>query len=213
MELTITKFIHSCLLIEYDGRKILVDPGEYSLFYADAILATGKMREIIITHDHADHFSLEFVKQLAAASPEARITTTNSVVNHLQATGIQNITIESSEDIKTFPARHEDISFAMAPDNVGVHILDKLTHPGDSHSFTESKQILAMPMTAPWGSMKHAVDKILELRPEKVIPIHDWHWRPEALAGIYGWYKQEFQKHDIEFIIPTEGEPFTVLLA
>lgn len=210
MALTITKFTHSCLLIEHEGRRILTDPGVYSQFYADAIQANGKVKEIIITHEHPDHFSLDFVRQVVADSPEVRITTTQVVANQLLAAGIQNVTTAASDDIVSFAARHEDVSFASAPDNIGVHLLGVLTHPGDSLEFVETKQILAMPMTAPWGSMHAALDKILELKPKFVIPIHDWHWRPEALKSSYGMYKQELAKEGIELIIPTEGEAFTL---
>lgn len=211
MTLTITKFTHACLLVVHEGRRILIDPGEYSLFYADAVQAIGKLKEIIITHEHADHFSLDFVRQMVGYSPEAQITTTQVVADQLRTAGIQNVTIEPSPEIISFPAKHEDAVFhGPGPDNIGVHLLDVLTHPGDSHSFTETKPILAMPMTAPWGSMRQSVDKILELKPKKVIPIHDWHWRPEVLKEYYTRYQQAFAEQGIDFIVPTDGEAFTI---
>ena len=85
------------------------------------------------------------------------------------------------------------------PDKIGVHYLDKFTDPGDSHSFTETKAILALPVQAPWGSKIAAINLALKLQPKYIIPIHDWHWRDEAREQSYNDLEKLFADKGITF--------------
>ncbi len=97
-----------------------------------------------------------------------------------------------------------------SPDNIRFSIGNILTHPGDSYQFSDSTAVLAMPMIAPWGSLVDGLTKILEVRPKKVIPIHDWHWKDSAKAAIYPRVTEYLRERNIEFIIPETGKPFEV---
>lgn len=118
---------------------------------------------------------------------------------------------EEADGIVFFDSPHESVAPLFAqPEQVGVHYLDALTHPGDSHSFKESKQILALPVTAPWGSTIRAVNLALELKPQYVLPIHDWHWSEAARKQMYQGLEQAFEKHDITFISLDTGVPVVI---
>jgi L-ascorbate metabolism protein UlaG (beta-lactamase superfamily) len=91
-----------------------------------------------------------------------------------------------------------------------VHYLDKLSHPGDSHSFSETKEVLALPVQAPWGSARDAVKLGLKLKPTYIIPVHDWHWNPEARKALYQAMEEVFDAAGITFISPIDGEPFVL---
>lgn len=212
MALTLTKFNHSCLLVQEDGgQNALFDPGEFSLEFKDTLLdSLDNLDELIITHEHFDHFSVEFVRAITTKFPQVHITAPQPVVSQLADSGVYEVTPESSESITVFTAPHEDVPFGDGPPNIGVHFKDLLTHPGDSHSFHETKLILAMPMTAPWGSMTGATKKILELKPKYVLPIHDWHWRPDLLASIYGFLKPQFEAAGVELLVPEDGQPINI---
>ena len=56
MEVTITKLVHACLLVETDGSKILIDPGIFTLQDErfDFSMVEGVDR-ILINHEHAEH--------------------------------------------------------------------------------------------------------------------------------------------------------------
>lgn len=61
----ITKFPQSCILIETNGQKILVDPGKTK--FEDKFLKYWKTANIIlVTHRHGDHFNAEALKKLSA---------------------------------------------------------------------------------------------------------------------------------------------------
>ena len=204
----ITKFMHACLLVEADGRVGLIDPGNYSwdsgLFDLSKI---DQIDDIIITHEHPDHMHLPFIEAVVAKFPKANIITTQSAKQKLESQGISGVTSESNEFIEFFVANHESVEpLFTAPQNIGVNYMDKLSHPGDSHHFDASKQVLALPITAPWGTVAMAAELGIKLKPEYIIPIHDWHFRDEARAGIYGMLESFFSQHGIKFIKPVDGQ-------
>ncbi len=204
----ITKYVHACLLVEDEHGVTLLDPGIYSynsgLIDIDALPAIST---VVITHEHVDHFYMPFVEALIAHSPELVILTTESIATQLQGKVSVTVNTESFGPFELFESTHEPLPMGNAPENIGVHYASVLTHPGDSHGFSISKRVLAMPMTAPWGSMTNAVKRIIDLRPSIVIPIHDWHWRPEALANMYAGIKTVLEDEHIDFKIPVNGEP------
>lgn len=59
----ITKYPQSCLLIESQNKKILVDPGNLS--YEDSFFNDWKDVDLIlITHRHNDHCHEEVIKEI-----------------------------------------------------------------------------------------------------------------------------------------------------
>jgi L-ascorbate metabolism protein UlaG (beta-lactamase superfamily) len=205
----LTKFVHSCLLVESEKGTVLFDPGVYSQESVD-IAALPELNYIVITHEHADHFHMPFLEALIQHSPSLAILTTKSVAAQLEGKVSVEVHTEAFTDFEIFTSPHESIPTGPAPENIGVHYAGVLTHPGDSHSFSETKRVLAMPMTAPWGSMSAATNKIIALKPEVVIPIHDWHWRPEALSGMYERLKELLEKEGIDLKVPVDGETLEV---
>ncbi|MDB5185372.1 MAG: hypothetical protein JWN38_1180 [Candidatus Saccharibacteria bacterium] len=208
----ITKFKHSCLLVEMPepvNRTALFDPGMMSESVLD-IEALEFLDDIIITHSHGDHFSLELVKKLVAKFPQVRITAPDDVIAALSNENI-TATDEETDGIVFFDSPHEDVSpLYPQPEEIGVHYLDSLTHPGDSHSFSETKTILALPVTGPWGSVIKAVQLALTLKPAYIIPIHDWHWSEEARQSTYNELERTFQAQGITFLKPETGEPLVI---
>lgn len=206
----ITKLVHSCLLVEMPApinRTALFDPGVMGNVDADSL---QYLDDIIITHGHADHFDLEVVKKLVAKFPDVRITAPDEVVQQLNSESIP-ATSAASEGIVFFESPHENVQpLYPQPQEIGVHYLDKLSHPGDSHSFQETKAILALPVTAPWGSMIKAAQLGLELKPRYIIPIHDWHWNDDARKGSYEHLEKLFGDAGITFIKAVNGEPFVL---
>jgi L-ascorbate metabolism protein UlaG (beta-lactamase superfamily) len=202
----ITKFIHSCLLVEIPDRVALFDPGMMS-GVALRIEALSRLDDIFITHGHGDHVSVPLVKQLVAKFPQVRITTTNQVVEQLRAEGIAAGNTPP-EGVTLFNSPHEEVRpLYDYPEEIGVHYLDLLSHPGDSHSFTETKPILAMPVTAPWGSAVRAIQLALELKPRYVLPIHDWHWSDEARQAMYDDMERVMGQMGITFMKLETGQP------
>ena len=171
MDVTITKLMHACLLVEANGKRILLDPGIFTHQDErfDLSMVEGVDR-VLITHEHADHVNVDLVRGVLERSSDAVVETTESLVAILAAEGIEAV----AEGTSQFAAPHERIPIGPGPQNTGFHVEGVLSHPGDSHSFVESMPILAMPFTAPWGSLVGGVDRTRLVNPRFVIPIHDW---------------------------------------
>ncbi len=205
----ITKYIHACLLVETDDRVALFDPGSMS-YSAFPLNSLNQLDDILITHIHQDHIHMPFIKDLVAKFPNVRITSTPQVVELLKGEGIKAQT-NPPEGVEFFEAPHESVEpLFPAPEEIGIHYLDKLTNPGDSHSFKESKDILALPITAPWGSSIRALNLALELKPKFVIPIHDWHWNEEARHQMYDGYAAVLAKANIKLFKMETGQAIEV---
>jgi L-ascorbate metabolism protein UlaG (beta-lactamase superfamily) len=171
MDVTITKLVHACLLIETAGRRTLVDPGSFT--WQDNRFHLGLVEgvdRILITHEHPDHVSVDLVREALERSNDAAVETTASLRTILAEHSIEATT----EGTPQFAAPHERIPIGPGPANVGFHVAGAVSHPGDSHSFAETMPILAMPFAAPWGSVTSGADRTRLVRPRYVIPIHDW---------------------------------------
>lgn len=206
-DMKITKYVHSCLLIETPESAAIIDPGVFSwesgLLVVDALT---RLDDIIITHEHPDHMHLPFIKALTARFPKARITTNPAVAAVLKEAGFTNVYTQSGQYAELFETAHESTEpLGPTPEHTGVHYAGQLTHPGDSHHFTETKDILALPVTAPWGTLMRAAELGASLHPRYIIPIHDWHWNDSARASCYSRLEAFFQGRGIQFIVIQDG--------
>ena len=205
----ITKYVHSCLLVE-DGERVgIIDPGQFSwesgLFSVERL---GQLDDIIITHEHPDHMHIPFIQALLATFPKAHLTANPSVVAKLQEQGIMADS-ESRNGVELFVIAHEPLApLGEVPENQGVQYLGRLTHPGDSQHVSAAKDILALPVTGPWGSLVQAAALGTALKPRFIIPIHDWHWNPAARGQAYDRLAAYFEPLGIQFVKPADGVPF-----
>jgi L-ascorbate metabolism protein UlaG (beta-lactamase superfamily) len=208
----ITKLGHSCLLVETSeagvGRTALFDPGVFSKVTLSSIKS---LDDIFITHMHTDHMDVAVVQKLVKKFPKVRVLAPPEAVEKLQQSGVVQATSEPPGGVQLFLSPHEDLSpFGTPPQEHGIHYLGKLSHPGDSHHFTETMPVLALPVTAPWGSMLRAAAVGQALKPRYIVPIHDWHWRTEAREQAYETLEQFFGTQGITFVKPVDGQPFTL---
>jgi len=194
--------------VEDQGRVGLIDPGMFSL--GSGLLETNtltQLDDIIITHEHPDHLHLPLLKGLVTKFPHARIFADPSTAIKLRALGYTNIQTESQPGVDLFACNHEPTEpLGPAPKNIGVHYLGRLTDPGDSHHFPTCKDILALPITAPWGTLTRAAELASELEPKYVLPIHDWHWNVAARQQTYDRCETFFNGLGIKFIKLVDGE-------
>ena len=208
----ITKFTHSCLLIETEGRAAMFDPGIYSRLDVASI---QRLDDIFITHEHPDHMHVEHIKNLRARFPAVRITAPPSAQILLQQGGITSVQTDPPEGVRFFDAPHEGISplgMMDPPQEYGLHYLDILTDPGDCHHFIGTMPVLALPLTGPWALTVEAVRVALAVRPKYILPVHDWSWRDEARRQMYDRLEQRFEEEGIKFFKLADGDTIEVML-
>ncbi|HEX7368172.1 MAG TPA: hypothetical protein VF261_00765, partial [Candidatus Saccharimonadales bacterium] len=63
-----------------------------------------------------------------------------------------------------------------------------------------------------WGSTVKAVEVALALKPQHIVPIHDWHWNDAARESAYDSLERLFAQQGITFHKMTTGEPITIEL-
>ncbi|MEK7551280.1 MAG: MBL fold metallo-hydrolase [Patescibacteria group bacterium] len=204
----VTKFIHSCLLIEIDSKKILIDPGVYTANSNSLDLNLINMLDyLLITHEHADHMHIPLVKEIVRMFPNIKIITNNSVKKILGEERINSF-ITGDDLIKIEDTRHEKVFGINPPENLLFNIGNFLTHPGDSHSFENTNKVLALPVQAPWCSLTEAVNLAEKLKPEIILPIHDWHWSYDARSSFYQRLEDYFKNLGIKFIPLIRGKEY-----
>jgi L-ascorbate metabolism protein UlaG (beta-lactamase superfamily) len=179
----IQKYFHSCLLIEENGKRLLIDPGHYSFDRGGLLEKSPKIDVILVTHEHGDHCSLPGIKKLFERDSPTVICNSETSIqleNEGVRTKIINIpeTIEISGFIVTsVVSLHDPASLNPPPLSNGFYINHRLFHPGDSFSFAENlvnaPDVLALPVIGGWGTTLKSLETGLKIKPKHLIPIHD----------------------------------------
>jgi len=204
----ITKLGHCCLLIETKGKRILTDPGSYTV---DAHSKLQHIDFILYTHEHFDHFHLDSVKILLEKNPQAAVYANSSVSDLLSQASVAHTLVHDGENFllgdvpltgigELHAVMHSSIPQSS---NIGFYIDERLWYPGDA--FTDPKkavEILALPVSGPWMKIGDAIDYAILVKPRVAFPVHDGtrfgsaHALPARLLPNYG----------IEFVPMTEGD-------
>lgn len=203
----IKKYLHSCILVEKNGKRLLVDPGWFS-FVEERIKPEdiGPVDVIVLTHSHPDHFYPDALKKIIALQ-QTRIITHAELGVLLDKEGLAWEAIQEGETkgcagfrITALHGPHEKLPLPC-PQNCAYYIDDTLLLPGDSYNVEglDHCDVLALPVAGPWSRLADGVDFAKALRPRIVIPIHDWIIKDIFLERIYGMCRAVFAKEGIQF--------------
>ena len=168
----ITKYEHSCLEINEEQTRILIDPGEFT----KSITNLNSVDAVVITHIHSDHFDRVFLQNIYKLNPNLKIFTVSQVANEITNLPVEVIQANDIRQIKNctlefFGGEHE---FYNDFENIAVLVNNKLFHPGDSYTVPGKPiEILAAPASAPWLRVKEAGEYIANCKPKIVLPIHN----------------------------------------
>jgi L-ascorbate metabolism protein UlaG (beta-lactamase superfamily) len=199
----ITKFTHSCVRFELEGRVLVVDPGIWSepgaLIGADAVL---------VTHEHVDHVDVLRVASLGVpvyAPAEARIDTLGL--------GLRVTPVSAGESfdaagftVHAVGGRHATV-YAGQPDcaNLGYLIEASAYHPGDSLAVPDAPvHTLFVPVQASWLKTAEAIDFVRAVRPTVAVPIHEGQVNERGLSALNGWMA-ESAGHGYRWLAPRES--------
>jgi L-ascorbate metabolism protein UlaG (beta-lactamase superfamily) len=208
--LIIQKLADSCVRVDIGDHSALIDPGFYT-WEQDALDLTSMPApdRLLITHNHPDHLSIEFVEALVAAHPSMVIETNEEVAADLADAGIGAIT-ESADWTAQFTAPHEPTPMGSQPHNVGFVVGGVFAHPGDSYTFDAAPSLLALPFLPPWGSTTEAVTLAKRLRPQYVVPIHDWYLEQRGKGWLYGSVERVLAEEGITLLALDDFEAVSV---
>ena len=207
----ISKYIHSCILLEDSGEQLLFDPGMFSFMDPSITPELFKdVKTIVITHNHPDHIDADAIKKIVELS-SVTIVSTPEIKKVLMDAGIpeSNIITEHVHDTGTFlieaiPASHEAILADSLPENYGYRINNRILHPGDSFApslYAEGPtEILLLPITAPWTTELGVFEFAKAVQPKKVIPIHDGYAKEFFQSSRYKNFDKYFTPLGMEFV-------------
>lgn len=209
----LTKFVHSCVLLEDDGKTALFNPGVYSWQSGLVdVLSLPKLDGVAVTHKHPDHLSPDFVKAIVAAQPDVQWFAPADAHEDLRAMGVKNVTDQSMGDFEVKTVPHAQVEpFGVQVDNLIVHWNGKVTDPGDTHDFSETKDVLLLPVQAPWGTTIRAFELGLELKPKYLVPIHDYMWVDDWRNVVYDRLEQVFAETQTKAIRPESGKTIEIV--
>ena len=205
----ITKYIHSCLLFELDGQRILFDPGKFS--FIECLVQPGELKDVsavIITHNHPDHLDVAALTKIVALS-RAVIISNREVAAELKKHGLTvQIHEEGPLDLGAFqlhavPVRHEAILDSPLPQMTAWLVNGQVLNPADSFAPNllqfAGVELLILPVTAPFLTELVVADFALKMRPKQILPVHDGYLKPFFLEQRYDNYGPYFEKHGIVF--------------
>ncbi|MFA6246468.1 MAG: MBL fold metallo-hydrolase [Mucilaginibacter sp.] len=205
----ITKYLHSCLVFEQDGYKLLFDPGKFS--FAEGRVTPQMFADvdsIIITHIHPDHLDIENLKKIVELS-KATVYTNTQVGETIAKEGLTYSLIEQGTynmgpfKLAAFPVQHEPLLDTPIPQMTGFLINDKILHPVDSMEtrLTEYTgiELLIMVTMAPFANELRIAGFADRVRPKQILPVHDGYAKDFFIEQRYKNYSRHFEKAGIKF--------------
>lgn len=177
----LTKLEHATLVLERSGKKLIIDPGSFTTPITDSVADPSSIVAIVVTHEHADHWTPEQLKRLRDAVPGVPIFAPEGVA--LAASDFDITVVHEGDEItvepftlRFFGEKHAVIHSSIpVVDNVGVLVNDVLYYPGDSFTVPAGIEVdvLATPVGAPWLKIAEVIDYVLEVKPRRSFATHE----------------------------------------
>ncbi len=224
-KMKITKYPQACLLVETEGKRILIDPGTFG--FAEEMLKEDwtDIDIILITHRHDDHCHQEAINTIMERD-NAKLYTTQEVVCNYQLINPNivkegDVIAEGNIKIEVVKAVHGFLTAMKyrqieVQENVGFIIDDgkkRLYATSDTINFNHDYKcdILAMPFNGN-GLTMGIIDGVAfakDINPELLLPIHMQHPDPRMNPDIK-LLEKEIQAAQLKYRILAIGETVTV---
>ncbi len=207
----ITKYLHSCLLLEHENQRMLFDPGSFS--FANGEVNAAELPDIdylVITHDHPDHLYGPAIRIIVDNS-QPEIIANQEVADRLQRDTLEVTVFEEGKrqfgafHLEALPVTHEPILSDNVPTVTAFLINGSILNPGDSFSEDllrfKGCELLFCPIMAPFLTEVQAFDFMKRMEPKAVLAVHDGYAKSYFVAG----RQKNFQAHLEELGIGFHG--------
>jgi L-ascorbate metabolism protein UlaG (beta-lactamase superfamily) len=205
----LTKFTHSCVRLEKDGRVLVLDPGNFS----ESAEALDGAEAVLVTHEHADHIDVPVVVEALRSTTGLTVFAPARVAGQLQdkstgeATRIHAVNPGSTFQaagftIRSFGGQHALIHPQIpVVANIGYLIDDNVYHPGDSFVIPDgiSVRTLLVPLHAPWSKSAEVLDFVIAVRAPRAFQIHDGLLNDNGLKIVEGHVQRLGAKYGTEY--------------
>jgi L-ascorbate metabolism protein UlaG (beta-lactamase superfamily) len=201
----ITRFPQSCLLIEKNNHKLLIDPGMHFL-ETHTVEELEGVEAVLYTHEHPDHYEPRIAQALLANG--VKLFANGSTA---KLVGEDKVTVVHDGDsfvAAEFDVRAYELPHCLLPDgsegpqNTGYVIDGVFFDPGDGKDI-DNVQVAAMalPITGPDISMLDAFNFAEKLGVKVAIPVH-YRW----MGADAETYKQFASHRPYEVRVLADGE-------
>jgi L-ascorbate metabolism protein UlaG (beta-lactamase superfamily) len=173
----LTKFGHSCVRLEKDGARLVIDPG---IWAGPDVL--DEANAVLITHEHVDHVDDQAVRAALAADADLRLWASETVASQFAEFGDRVRAVHAGEafdaagfDVHVHGSDHAllDTAIPVVP-NTGYAVDGEIFHPGDSFTVPDEQiPTLLLPVSAPWLKFSEIARYIRTVAPERAYWIHD----------------------------------------
>ena len=171
------------MVIDKGDSRVVIDPGGFTLPLTDL----DGVVAIVITHEHADHWTPEQLTRILERNSQAKIYGPAGVVAAASDFSIETVTDGTVIEIDTFTLKFYGEKHAVIHssipivDNVAVLVNDSFYYAGDSFTVPPvDVETLAVPVGAPWLRIGDVIDFVMQVKPRKSLPVH------EAVLSVLG---------------------------
>lgn len=207
----VTKYPQSCMLLEKNGRRILIDPGN---FVADKYKAQDFMpiEAVLLTHLHPDHADLGLLREFQ--SLDVQIITNKETSEYFSGLDVKVVSDGDTFEVGSFELKVHELAHCLmldgstGPQNTGFIIDNKFFHPGDGVG-TEGIEIdvVAVPIAGPDISPRDAFSFIKKLSAQMAVPVH-YNFFPND-PGFFKEIVGRFDK-DVDVAVLDDGESVVI---
>jgi len=194
----ITKYPQSCLLLEKEGKRILIDPGNFvaQKYKAQDLLP---LDGVLITHRHADHADPGLLAELSKSG--VTIIANQDTTELLGETVTEIIDDGGELEIGGFKVNAHQLAHCLMPDgsegpqNTGYIIDEIFFHSGDGvQTIGIEVEVAAIPIIGPDISMKDVFAFAHQIGVTKIIPVHydKLGAKPEEYAAMAQRFNEPF---------------------
>lgn len=205
----ISKHVHSCLVFQDQGTRVLFDPGRFSFEDGRQTPADfGDLDYVVITHRHPDHLHLPALEPIVQRTGATVITNTE-VARQISEAGFSVEILDEGEKqcgamtVEAIPTRHEPILSSELPQHTSYLINGRVLHAVDSLDRTMLRwagvELLILPVMAPFLTEVEAMRFAKEMRPGAVLPVHDGYARAWFLEQRHKAYQPFMEQAGIQF--------------
>lgn len=176
----VTKYPQSCLLLEKDGKRLLIDPGQ---FVTEAFSAAqlGAVDAILITHEHQDHADPELIKAVIGGSSIPVIG--NQGTKDALGDVVTRVVQDGEEfEVPGFAVCAHELPHMLMPDgsegpqNTGYIINGAFFHPGDGLEVSGvTVDTTGVAVAGPDVSPRDVVGFVQSVGAKTIVPLHFHH--------------------------------------
>ncbi len=208
----ITKFEHACLLLEENGKKLVIDPGSL----VSRLPTDLSVEAIVLTHIHGDHMDPGHIRQLVATNPDLVIYADAAALEALQEIDAKKVLAKGGQteqvggfNLEFFGHDHAVVFEVVPCENVGVMVNHSLYYPGDSYTKPNKPvKTLALPISGPWLKIGDALQFMIDVKPQEIFSTHDSLLSEDGLTFTLGWVDRIADRESIGHFHLAAGESY-----